>query len=152
MHPPYQPKSNDFGRKISLYFEKLGSISGCIPPTSVKLTVSARPFFFFFGDHLILGGKNVRISDFGRKITLNFGEDLFFFFFGDHPILGGKNVQISDFGPNITLNFCEDIRIFEGLCLKSPPPKFSRSATAHSTSFPSENSYYTISDYESSAY
>ena len=40
-----------------------------------------RPFFFFFGDHLILGGKNLRISDSGRKITLNFGEDLFFFFF-----------------------------------------------------------------------
>ena len=48
MHLPHQPKSNDFGRKISLYFEKLGSISGCIPPTSVKLTVSARLFFFFF--------------------------------------------------------------------------------------------------------
>ena len=45
-----------------------------------------RPFFFylfiyFFGDHLLLGGKNVWILDFGRKITLNFGEDLFFFFF-----------------------------------------------------------------------
>ena len=39
-----------------------------------------RPFFYF-GDHLILGGKNVGILDFGRKITLNFGEDLFFFFF-----------------------------------------------------------------------
>ena len=38
-------------------------------------------FFVFFGDHLILGGKNVWISDFGRKITLNFGEDLFFLFF-----------------------------------------------------------------------
>ena len=36
-------------------------------------------FFFFFGDHLILGGKNVWILEFGRKITLNFGEDLFFF-------------------------------------------------------------------------
>ena len=53
---PHQPKSNDFDRKISLYFEKLGSISGCIPPTSVKLTVSAekslsisvKTFFFFF--------------------------------------------------------------------------------------------------------
>ena len=108
MHPPHQPKSNDFGQKISLYFEKLVSISGCIPPTSVKLTVpdekslsiSVKTFFFFFGDHLILGGKNVRISDFGTKITLNCGED---------------------------------IRIFEGLCLKSPPPKFSRSATEHST-------------------
>ena len=34
-----------------------------------------RPFFFFFfGDHLNLGGKIVRISDFGPKFTLNFGE------------------------------------------------------------------------------
>ena len=40
----------------------------------------------------MLGEKNVRISDFGRKITLNFSEDLFFFFFGDHLILGEKNV------------------------------------------------------------
>ena len=43
--------------------------------------------------------------------------------------MGGKNVRISDSGPKITLNFGEDIRILEGLCLKSPPPKFSRSAT-----------------------
>ena len=135
--PPTSLQSNNFGRKISLYFEKLGSISGCIPPP-----------------------HQCKANGFGRKITLNFGEDLFFFlettwfwaektfefpisakkslsisvktfvFFGDHLILGGKNVRISDFGPKITLNFGEDIRIFEGLCLKSPPPKFSRSATA----------------------
>ena len=38
--------------------------------------------------------KTFKILDFGRKFTLNFGEDLFFFFFffGDHLILGGKNV------------------------------------------------------------
>ena len=167
-----------------------------------SLSISVKTFFFFFGDHLILGGKNLWISDFGRKITLNFGEDLFFFvfwrppdfgrkkplnfrfrpenhsqfrwrpfffcflettwfwaektfefpisagkslsisvktffflFFGDHLILGGKNAWISYFGRKITLNFGEDIRIFEVLCLKfllSPPPKFSRSATAYS--------------------
>ena len=63
-----------------------------------------------------------KANGFGRKITLNFGEDLFFFsFFGDHLILGGKNDRSSDFGPKITLNFGEDIQIFEGLCLKSPP-------------------------------
>ena len=32
MHPPHQPKTNDFGRKISLQFEKSVSILGCIPP------------------------------------------------------------------------------------------------------------------------
>ena len=35
-----------------------------------------RPFFLFFGDHLNLGEKNVWMSDFGRKIILNFGEDI----------------------------------------------------------------------------
>ena len=54
VHPPHQPKSNDFGPKISFNFEKLGSISGRIPPHQPKP------------------------NDFGRKITLNFGEDLFF--------------------------------------------------------------------------
>ena len=34
--------------------------------------------FFFFEDHLFLGRKTVWISNFGRKIRLNFGEDLFF--------------------------------------------------------------------------
>ena len=99
MHPPHQPKSNDFDRKIRFHFGMHP------PPTSVKLTVSAE--------------KSLSISV----------KTFFFFFFGDHLILGGKNVRISDFGPKITLNFGEDIRIFEGLCLKSPPPKFSRSAT-----------------------
>ena len=56
MLPPQQPKTNDFGRKISLQFEKSVSISGCIPPTSLNLTISAEKsvsisvntFFFFF--------------------------------------------------------------------------------------------------------
>ena len=54
--------------------------------------------------------SNVWISDFGRKISLNFVEDLFFFFFsffGDHPILGGKNVWISDFGEDLFFFFFE---------------------------------------------
>ena len=96
--PPHQPKSNDFGQKISLFFEKLGFISGCIPPTSLNLTISAEK-------------------------SLSILEKTFFFFFGDHLILGEKNVWISDFGQKITLNFGEDIRIFEVLCLKSPPTK-----------------------------
>ena len=37
--------------------------------------------FFFFRDYLFLGRKNVWISDFGRIISLKFGEELFFFFF-----------------------------------------------------------------------
>ena len=55
-------------------------------------------------DILSLGGKNVWISDFGRKISLNFGEDLFFFlettyFWAEKmfrfPILAEKSVSIS---------------------------------------------------------
>ena len=61
---------------------------------SVSISVKT----FFFGEHLILGGKNLWISDFGRKITLNFSEDLFFFL-GEHLILSGKNLWISDFRP-----------------------------------------------------
>ena len=102
--PPHQPKRNESGRKIGLNFGE-----------------DLFFFVFFFGDHLILGEKIVWISDFGRKIALDFGEDLFFF--GDHLILGKKIVWISDFGRKIALNFGEDIRIFEVLCLKSPPTK-----------------------------
>ena len=50
-------------------------------PISVKT-------FFFFGDHLFLGWKTW-ISEFGRKIRLNFGEDLFFFFWRP-PVFGLK--------------------------------------------------------------
>ena len=41
-----------------------------------KITLNfGEDLFFFFGDHLILSGKIVRISDFGPKFTLNFVED-----------------------------------------------------------------------------
>ena len=75
------------------------------PPSNVWISDLGRKKIFF-RDHLILGGKNVKIFDFGRKISLNFGEDLFF---GDHLILGEKNVKISDFGRKISLNFGEDL-------------------------------------------
>ena len=138
--------------KVTILAEKSASISNnsapfwdASPPTDLNVTNPAknhsrfwwRPFFFFFfffffGDHLILGEKNVWISDFGRKITLDFGEDLFFFFFFLETtwFWAKKNVWISDFGQRITLNSDEDIRNFEVLCFKSPPPKFSGSATA----------------------
>ena len=79
----------------------------------ITLNFGGDLFFFFSGDHLILGGKNRWISDFGRKTTLNFGEDLFFFFFfWDHLIFGRKNLWISDFGRKINLNFGEDLFFF----------------------------------------
>ena len=71
-------------------------------------------FFFFFWRSPDFGRKNLWISDFGRKITLNFGEDLFFFFFffWRSPDFGRKNLWISDFGRKITLNFGEDLFFF----------------------------------------
>ena len=100
MHPPHQPKPNDFGRKIRLHFGE---------------------DLFFFALETPEFGRKKRLKF--REISPNSGEDLFF---GDHLILGGKNVRISDFGRKISLNFSEDIRIFEVLCLEfllSPPTK-----------------------------
>ena len=63
-----------------------------IPISAAKsVSISVKTFFFLFGDHLVLGGKSVGISDFGRKISLNFGEGLFFFlFFWRPPAFGQK--------------------------------------------------------------
>ena len=96
-------------------------------------------FFFFFGDHLILGGKNVWVLDFGRKITLNFGEDLFFFF-GDHLILGEKNLWIFDLSETFRLKFGQTVwnwfkvnenssqrRLHTSHSFKIAPPPFSKS-------------------------
>ena len=88
-----------------------------------------------FCEKLKVAPSNVWISKFGRKISLNFGEDLFFyfwrppdfgrkkplnfgfqvknqsqfrqrlFFFGDHLILGGKNLRISELSEKFCLNF-----------------------------------------------
>ena len=77
--------------KVTILAKKSASISNnsapfrdASPPTDLNVTNPAKKsqfwwkpfFFFFFGDHLNLGEKNVWISDFGRKITLNFGEDI----------------------------------------------------------------------------
>ena len=74
-----------------------------------SLSILVKTFFFFF---FVLemtwfwAEKNLWISDFGRKITLNFGEDLFFFFFfGDHLILDGKKLWISELSEKFRLNF-----------------------------------------------
>ena len=62
-----------------------------------------RPFFFFFWDHPISAGKNVWISDFGRKKSLLISVKTFFF--GRSPVFGRKNVSISDCSRKIPLNF-----------------------------------------------
>ena len=123
-------RTPDFGRKKPLNF-------GLRPKNHSQF--QWRPFYFF-GEHLILGGKNLWISDFGRKITLNFSEDLFFFF-GEHLIFGGKNLWISELSEKFRLNFRTnrlkliqvqwkfESRSFAQFSLfqNSPPPPFSKS-------------------------
>ena len=58
---------------------------------SVSISVKTFFFFFFLEITCFLGRKNVWISDFSRKISLNCGEDLFFFcFFWRSPVFGLK--------------------------------------------------------------
>ena len=39
--------------------------------------------FFFFGDHLVLGGKSVKAFEFLKSVSISV-KTFFFFFFGDH--------------------------------------------------------------------
>ena len=88
-----------------------------------------RPFFFFF-----FGGKNLRISEIGRKITLNFGEDLFFFF-GDHVILGGNSFEFPSFPRHFSSSFGQTVGQFESRSFahfslfQNSPPLFQILAT-----------------------
>ena len=85
--PPTSLKVTILAEKSALILNKSAPFRDASPPHRPKRNESGpknqsqfwwRPFFFFFyfGDHLILGEKNVWISDFGQKITLNFGEDI----------------------------------------------------------------------------
>ena len=134
MHPPHQPKTNDFGGKISLHFGVHP------PPTSLNLTISAEKSVsisvktFFFLETTWFWAEKSSNFRFRPKNQSQFRWRPFFLFyfifFGDHLILGGKNVRISGFGRKIRLHFSEDIRIFEVLCLikvlclKSPHQNF----------------------------
>ena len=57
---------------------------------------------FFFGEHLFLAGKTAWISDFGRKISCNFSEDLFFL---RSPDFGRKNCLNFRFRPENPFDF-----------------------------------------------
>ena len=100
MHPPHRPKRNQSGEK------------------SVSILVKT---FFFFGDHLNLGEKNVWISDFGRKISLNFGEDLFFLFLETTWIWAKKTFEFpisAEKSVSILVKTSEFLRF----CASNPPP------------------------------
>ena len=56
----------------------------------------------------------------GRKITLNFGEDLFFFFFGDHLILGEKKFEFP-FSAEKSLSILVKTSEFLRFWLQIPP-------------------------------
>ena len=78
----------------SRIFEGLGPLQSKILATPMFLPLDfflAPPRYFFGRKKLVLlGGKNVKICDFGQKKPSDCGEDLFFF--GDHLLLVGKFV------------------------------------------------------------
>ena len=65
------------------------------------------PLRYFFGRKklVFLGGKNVKIGDFGQKKPSDFGEDLFFFIWRS-PAFGRK---ICDFGQKKPSHFGENL-------------------------------------------
>ena len=129
MHPPHQPKSNDFGRKISLYFEQFGSISGCIPPHQPQPEDSGRKTNLYIGKDLIFFFW--RSPDFGRKKRLNFRLRPknhpqfwwrpFFFFFWRPPDFGRKKRMNFRFRPKNHSQFRWRHPNFWGYVLKIPP-------------------------------
>ena len=66
------------------------------PPTSLKVTILAKKSASISNNSAPFRDASPphqpQPKDFGRKITLNFGEDLFFFF-GDHLILAKKTFE-----------------------------------------------------------
>ena len=74
------------------------------------------PSRYFFGRKklVFLGGKNVKICDFGQKKSSDFGEDLFIFFFWRSPTFGRK---ICDFGQKKPSDFGEDLFFLNHLLL-----------------------------------
>ena len=131
----HQPKSSDFGRKISLYFEQFGSISGCIPPTSRNPRIPVKTFFFFFLETTRFWAK--KTLDFpisAEKSLSNLVKTFFFFFFfffGDHLILGEKTFEFP-ISAEKSLSIPVKTSQFLRICAQNPsPPKFSGSATGY---------------------
>ena len=124
--------------KVTILAEKSASISNnsapfwdASPPTDLNVTNPAKDHSQFWWRPFFL-----ETTWFWAKKTFEYPTSaekslsilvktffFFFFFFWRPPDFGRKNVWISDFGQRITLNFDEDIRNFEVLCFKSPPTK-----------------------------
>ena len=66
---------------------------------------------------MFLGGKNVKICDFGQKKRSDSGEDLFFCLFGDHVLLVGKFVI------SARKSLLISAKTFAPLILILPPPR-----------------------------
>ena len=75
-----------------------GGWGGCIPPTSLKVTILAEKSASILNNSAPFRDASPphrpKRNESGRKISLNSGEDLFIFlFFGDHLILGEKRLK-----------------------------------------------------------
>ena len=70
-----------------------GGMGGMHPPTSLKVTILAKKSAFISNNSAPFRDASPhrpKRNDFGRKITLNFGEDLFFFFFLETTCIWAK--------------------------------------------------------------
>ena len=92
----------DFGPKKRLNFQFR-------PKNQSQLRWRPLFYFYFLETTLILGRKNVWISDFGRKISLNFGEDLFFFFLETTWIWAEKTFEFPSFPRNFVSIFGQTV-------------------------------------------
>ena len=93
----------DFGRKKRLNLR--------------KISLNFGEDLFFFGDHLNVGGKNIRVSDSGRKISLHFNEDIRIF-----EVLCSKFLK----SPPTKIFWIRHWLLFEILCVVGNPCKISR--------------------------
>ena len=85
-----------------------------LPPPPPDFFLASPRNFFGRKKLLLLGGKNVKICDFGQKKPSDFGEDLFFW---RSAAFGRK---ISDFDQKKPLEFGEDLFFFFFFFLRLP--------------------------------
>ena len=99
-----------FTNYVLLQARRLWGGRGAMPPRFLFLSPHPRffillPHGIFLEEEVVLGGKNVKICDFGQRKPSDFGEDLFFFFLRSPPF--GR--KICDFGQNKPAHFGENL-------------------------------------------
>ena len=152
MHPPHQPKSNDFDRKNQPLFRIIRFHFGMhSPPTDLNVTNPAknqshfwwRPFFFFFFflETTWFWAKKKRLNfRFRPKNQPQFWWRPFFFFcfffFWRPPDFWAKKTFEFPISAEKSLSILVKTSEFLRFCASNPlPPKFSGSATVLKITF-----------------